>query len=228
MIRLLPIFLFACSEVPEKTDPSTEGQIYCNNSAECGDGQLCFENLCIDADCFTSEECLIGEYCDDQYQCVSGCNTDIDCFAGELCDLESNACVAYGCRNTELDCSVGEYCDTTTGSCYEDGFGHCQSCSYSEWQTGIASGECVVYSYDENSACQWDDWTQSGTGCDTSSVCLPNYLLDPLNFSGGFCAQIYKFKTCQTSSEEACPRGFTCYMDIYQDGSNTNDKNHMW
>ena len=160
------------------------------------------------------------EYCSEFFQCVPGCSQDTDCIAGDVC--EEGVCATQGCRDTELDCAVGEYCDTQTQSCYADSFDHCGVCDFNTWQGTISGGECVVYSYDENAYCNWDDWSQTGSGCSSTETCLPMYLFDPFASTGGFCANIFKFKTCSPGVEETCPRGFSCYEDIYNDGSNSN------
>ena len=221
MKYLIALFCVACT-VNEKQDTkiTINGQNYCNNSAECGEGLLCVDNHCLESECFSSTDCQLEEFCSEFFQCVPGCMQDSDCLAGDAC--VENTCTTQGCRSTELDCEVGEYCDTSTQSCYEDSFDHCGSCDFNQWQSGISGGECVVYSYDEFSYCNWDSWTQTGTGCRASESCLPMYLIDPLASNGGFCASIYKFKTCSPGVEDTCPRGFNCIADIYGDGSNTN------
>jgi hypothetical protein len=221
-MKLFILFFFVACTVNEKqeTNISINGQNYCNNSAECAEGQLCVDNHCLDSECFSSSDCQLEEYCSEFFQCVPGCSLDSDCLAGDAC-IE-NTCTSQGCRTTDLDCEVGEYCDSDTQSCYEDSFDHCGSCDYSQWTNGVSGGECVVYSYDEFSYCNWDGWTQTGTGCRSAETCLPMYLIDPLASNGGFCASIYKFKVCTPGAEDACPRGFNCVEDIYGDGTNMN------
>jgi len=220
-VRLIAsLFLISCT-IGDKsnTETTTVNTNYCNNNAECGEGLLCVDNSCLEAECIGSMDCQIEEFCSEFYQCVPGCMQDTDCFSGDIC--EDNACVTQGCRDTELDCEVGEYCDQSTATCYEDSFNHCASCDVNMWQNGISGGECVVYNYDENKYCAWDDFSLSGTGCDPHETCLPLYLLDPQVSSGGFCSTIYTFKTC-ASSGDVCPRGFSCRYDIYGDGTNTD------
>ena len=213
------VFLAACT-LGEKssTESTTVSSNYCNNNAECGEGLLCVENRCMETECITSADCLLEEFCSEFYQCVPGCMQDTDCVSGEKC--EENACVEQGCRDTELDCEVAEYCDQSTETCYADSFDHCGSCDVATWQAGIPGGECVVYNYDQDKYCNWNESALSGTGCDAHETCLPLYLLDPFLSSGGFCSTIYKFKTCATGSTDICPRGFSCRYDVYGDGTN--------
>ena len=194
----------------------------CHSPGDCSGQRICDGQDCNEVSCFTSDDCARGEYCNSQYQCSLGCSTDNDCFSGEKCEVESNTCVEYGCEDQELDCRVGEYCDVSTQTCYADEFPYCDSCSFLEWQGEIENGTCVIYRYDESSYCNWDEGTSTGAGCNDSETCLPLYLLDPLDSSGGFCASIYKFKNCSPGVENTCPRGFSCMADIYNDGSNKN------
>ena len=219
-MRWLFLMLGACTIQKSSSNITINGQNYCNNSSECAEGLLCYENHCLESQCFSSSDCLLEEFCNEAYQCISGCVQDSDCIAGDTC--EDNTCVSYGCRDTELDCSVAEYCDESTGECYEDSFGHCDSCDFNSWQNGIPGGECVVLGYDENKYCAWDDFSQTGPGCDSNEVCLPSYLLDPFA-SGGFCATIYQLKLCSPGVEDTCPRGFECREDIYGNQTNVND-----
>ena len=216
---MILIGVLACNTTKPDTTPTSDTN-YCNNSGECGDGFLCVDNHCLESECISSSDCSLEEYCTEFFQCVPGCAQDTDCVAGDTC--VDNTCTPQGCRETELDCAVGEYCNSNTKSCEEDSFDNCGVCNFSMWQGGISGGECVVYSYDEFSSCNWDDWTQTGSGCSSSETCLPKYLLDPFSSSGGFCASIFKFKNCSPNVADSCSRGFTCLADIYGDGSNTN------
>ena len=128
-MRWLIFGLAACTiQKSNSSNITVNGQNYCNNSSECSDGLLCYENHCLEAQCFSSSDCLLEEFCNEAYQCISGCVQDSDCLAGDIC--EENTCVEYGCRDTELDCSIAEYCDETTGECYQDSFDHCDVCDY--------------------------------------------------------------------------------------------------
>ena len=217
-MRLMGMLFFISCTIGDKsnTETTTVNTNYCNNNAECGEGLLCVDNSCLEAQCITSMDCQIEEFCSEYYQCVPGCMQDTDCFSGEIC--QENACVTQGCRDTELDCEVGEFCDQSTATCYEDSFDHCASCDVDMWQNGISGGHCVLYNYDQNKYCDWNDFTLSGTGCDAHETCLPLYLFDAPDAlfptQGGFCSSIYSFKTCATSGD-VCPRGFSCRYNIY-------------
>ena len=220
MKNIFFLLMAGCTIDKVDSEITINGQNYCNNSSECGEGLLCYENHCLEAQCFSSGDCLLEEFCNEAYQCVPGCTQDTDCISGDIC--QENVCVEQGCRDTELDCSIAEYCDTSSGECYKDSFDHCDSCSFTEWQSTIPGGECVVFGYDENRYCNWNDATQSGSGCSSTETCLPVYLLDPFATSGGFCASILKLKNCSPGVEETCPRGFLCYEDIYNDNTNVH------
>jgi hypothetical protein len=109
--------------------------------------------------------------------------------AGESCDMNTNTCEEYGCRDTQLDCPIGEYCDTGSGDCYDDPYGSCDSCSYDQNLDDILA----LYFGEtlQNRHCvQWD------LGATTF------YWLALCNINEG---------------ENACPRGFVCVEDIYDD-----------
>ena len=216
-MRVSPILFFAACTLNETEEPTItiNGNNYCAQSVDCGNGLLCVNNQCMEPECASSSDCQIEEYCSDLFQCVSGCTLNSDCFAGDLC-IEQQ-CTPRGCRDAELDCKVGEYCDDNSRTCYEDSFDHCGQCSFSQWENGIDGGECVAYRFDEFSSCNWDEANQRGTGCLSLESCFPRYLFDPYESEGGVCASVFKFKTCNPNDEQPCPRGFSCYEDVYND-----------
>jgi len=207
----------------------------CAYDSDCGESQVCQEEVCVTVSCVASTDCDIGQYCDDTYNCSSGCSADSDCLAGETCDLDSNSCEAYGCRDTQLDCSYGQYCDVATGTCYDADAPLCEECIVNGDCGGLGN-ECLPTEYtgincdaaERNSCsdpgmecyiveasedpCQNDNQCELGWYCDnigtgTGKVCHRDE-----------CITSTCTMTCDATGDGTdCPRGFQCY-DAYGNG----------
>lgn len=211
----------------------------CGNNADCGDGQACIEEECVDVTCLSSADCEIQQYCTEGYTCEAGCDEDTDCAAGQSCDVESHSCNAYGCRDTQLDCAIGEVCDTTTGQCYVaddnlcastcdytnprcDGADSCiptsfvGACNVQNGNAGCpANSPCLIVEVDEARTCS--DWL----GFPDNSACPSGWYCD---FLSGYpepmchrdeCVESQCLPSC--TSTDDCARGFEC-VDVYGDG----------
>uniref|UniRef100_A0A182M1U8 EGF-like domain-containing protein n=1 Tax=Anopheles culicifacies TaxID=139723 RepID=A0A182M1U8_9DIPT len=78
--------------------------ISCASSADCVDGSICKESMCLPR-CRNDQECALNEKCL-QGSCMLTCRLDNDCFLGHIC--LSGRCV-YGCH-ADSDCSASETC----------------------------------------------------------------------------------------------------------------------
>mgnify|MGYP001019220118 CR=1 FL=1 len=141
MIALL-LGLLGCADPPPE----------CVSTAQCGDGQACIVESCVDVECLASAECAIGSWCSpDSYTCEPGCASSEDCLAGERCDVSVNQCVPRGCRDTQLDCDFGERCDLEAGVCRDDPQPHCEVCQ-DDFDCG-PGGSCLALSGDRRPRC---------------------------------------------------------------------------
>lgn len=69
--------------------------------------------------------------------------------------------------------------------------------------------ECVTYRFGSDQTCSWPD----GLGCDPAFSCFPGH-----DEAGeGFCVELFAFSYCESNDD--CPRGFSCWRDIYGEGS---------
>lgn len=129
--------LSGCNRAPE-----------CVDNGQCGRGQACVANECVDVECVNSSACSLEQYCDlTTYACKDGCELDEDCRAGEICGTQSRQCESYGCRSTELDCALGEVC-TASGTCQRASGAHCQACYDPYFGSGCGSN-ATCYAFDE-------------------------------------------------------------------------------
>uniref|UniRef100_A0A182T3U1 EGF-like domain-containing protein n=1 Tax=Anopheles maculatus TaxID=74869 RepID=A0A182T3U1_9DIPT len=78
--------------------------ISCASSADCVDGSICKESMCLPR-CRNDQECALNEKCL-QGSCMLTCRLDNDCFLGHIC--LTGRCV-YGCH-ADSDCSASETC----------------------------------------------------------------------------------------------------------------------
>lgn len=185
MSRLLFPLLFVFSLLMGCTSGGTS--VACVDNSSCNN-QACIDNQCVDVDCLSSNDCALYEYChDEEYTCTPGCSVDTDCMAGESCDLQTNTCEEYGCRDTQLDCPIGDYCNQNSGDCYDDPHGTCDYCTYNDNYNDQIE---LLFggSLQDRHCVQWD---ASGSTFYWLSLCNTN------------------------QGTEACPRGFTCYDNIY-------------
>ncbi|MBM75220.1 MAG: hypothetical protein CMK59_07450 [Proteobacteria bacterium] len=212
--------LFSCNL--EKNNESEfsfgDGGQACYNSADCPKNSVCLDEICQRRGCITSADCKIGRYCTEQYKCRAGCELDSDCFPGQEC--QDNVCLEYSCRSTDLDCRVGEFCGED--GCQSDPFPHCEPCEVEDFYQGVDNGLCVFLEIDYEQWCEWNPQTQQGSSCSDGLTCFPRSFLDP-NAGGGVCAESLALKFCE--SDPDCPRGFTCYQNIFYSQDPENQVN---
>lgn len=146
----------------------------CDAEADCADGLLCFNAVCVDPGA-SSSNCIVDAQCPDGSVCLNGkcakgsatCQTDEDCLDEENC--VSQVCV--NSHNPDPDCETDEDCDDdkvcTKGACIDpeppptcetdEDCGENESCT--------EDGTCQP---DEPPGCQNDEDCDQGT-CDTET-----------------------------------------------------------
>ena len=182
-----------------------ESDSVCDNSTDCTLDSVCRDGTCASVACFGSTDCGWSEHCEAGV-CVVGCERDGDCMAGGLC--QDGECVESTCQNTQIDCAFGQYC--LQGECIDSELPVCERCDYSEWQQGMADNrECVTYRFFQEQTCSWPD----AIGCEVEMSCFPG----SSDEGPGICVELFAFSYCQ--SDDDCPQGFSCWLDIYGEGS---------
>lgn len=159
----------------------------------------------------TTGECIDNGDCDGTAACIERscveveCLSSADCGLETYCEVETKTFVCEDGCNTDDDCYAGDSCDPEARTCEAYGCRDTQlDCAWGE-VCDTKSGQCEVAEGDHCDVC--DFW--GGGGCSRNAECIP---------FDEWATESYCVETCDPSSSDECPRGYSC-IDLYGDDS---------
>jgi hypothetical protein len=219
-----------CREVSEEWS--------CGRDADCPFGAVCTESLCqagcrADGDCGLLQACIHGECALEPGRC----NETSMCPFGMVCNTQNQTCITPTqheslCNNCTFRlCVVNSDCPTNSrcvgGS--SESFGECSYCGSGECSNIEIGNPCTsnqncsdgmhcfrngCFEDDHcpqigtvSQSCGYDAYDPDGTGQSTS------FELRSCNI--GQCLKASCTSACQPNVDESCPRGFTCFRNIW-------------
>lgn len=173
----------------------------CCDASQCGSGQACESNSCVNIDPCDGVQCGPCEFCDDG-DCISNCSTGQTCVNDQCVDDDPCANVECGLCETcdasgvcQSDCSGNDVCCEATGACYDPATACC------------TNDDCLTAPCLE---CEGGACVQIGEWCEGRQVCYnpeTNCCTDDQCDAqpGGFCANGDCFyQTCVDAAGAAC------------------------
>lgn len=185
--------------------------VTCTTSADCGAGQLCRDEVCVENVCESAADCPAGFDCDLLtgtcfHAAPTLCTSNADCPSGRVCEVGSGACV--GCL-ADTDCGPGLICNPQTSECESDGGAPCAT-KYDCPAGQICKGSprlCQAPRFDN--ACNADLDCAAGFVCSFGKECVSG-CADPRDCAAPALCSPVTFACESCSRSNPCPAGNAC------------------
>ena len=192
----------------------------CQLDAECPDGMLCKNLVCVSNVCTTDADCTEGRICDEG-KCAlkeadSECTTDADCSEGQIC--KEAKCISKPNEpecTTDSDCSEGQICEETKCIPKPNESECTMDADCSEGQI-CEETKCIPKPNDPE--CTTDSDCSEGQICEDGKCALeevePECMTDADCTGGQICIGVFCMPgpTDECEHDSDCPGELVCYF----------------